>query len=345
MQPIERYGVAALLFLIATIGAVVLWDQSETEVLPDKEVVAANEKPVKKKASQNTHQSPKDIANNLLAAIDPKKPAGKTGRIHLGGKPAANGNPGTGGNQSGGMANTNNDSWARGSKSPMTIPLGQIAKGPKQQAKAPLSAAEIEIANRKNPNGKNMGTAGLIELDRNKQVRNDGANNQKRSDGRTYKITPGDTLGGIAVSELGGYSKLGALLKANPGMTAESALSVGKVINIPDLGQGAASGKVADALFKSNPSAKPSNAAAPKSGRSYTVAEGDSLWKIASSQLGDGIRHAEIKKLNGFLTSDQLSVGMVLALPSGASTSVAQNTKSKPATTTPKSSFKPGVIR
>ena len=43
MQPIERYGVAALLFLIVTIGAVVLWDRSEaqamgtvvTEILPD----------------------------------------------------------------------------------------------------------------------------------------------------------------------------------------------------------------------------------------------------------------------------------------------------------------------
>ena len=37
MQPIERYGVAALLFLIVTIGAVVLWDQSETQAAPPGE--------------------------------------------------------------------------------------------------------------------------------------------------------------------------------------------------------------------------------------------------------------------------------------------------------------------
>ena len=87
MQPIERYGVAALLFLIATIGAVVLWDQTESDALPDQEVKAAVEKPAKKWSTQNTHTPPKDIANNLLAAIDSKKTAAKGGRINLNNKP------------------------------------------------------------------------------------------------------------------------------------------------------------------------------------------------------------------------------------------------------------------
>ena len=339
MQPIERYGVAALLFLIATIGAVVLWDQTESDALPDQEVKAAVEKPAKKWSTQNTHTPPKDIANNLLAAIDSKKTAAKGGRINLNNKPAAAGDPGKGGNQAGGVAHTNNDTWARGSKNAMTIPLGQPVIEPKP--KAGLTKAEIEIASRKNPNTKSMAAGGLIDLDRDKKV----PAATKSSTARTYEITPGDTLGGIAVSELGGYSKLGLLLKANPGMTAESALIVGKVINIPDLGQDAPKAKVADAIFQKTPSPKAATASATKGGRSYTVREGDSLWRIASNELGDGMRHAEIKKLNSFLKSDQLSVGMVLTLPSGASNSVAQNTPTKPADQTPKSRFKPGVIR
>ncbi|MCU0913666.1 MAG: LysM peptidoglycan-binding domain-containing protein [Planctomycetes bacterium] len=52
-------------------------------------------------------------------------------------------------------------------------------------------------------------------------------------------------------------------------------------------------------------------------GRWYTVQNGDSLWKIASSQLGSGARCEEIAKLNaGILPSPEaLDVGMRLRLP------------------------------
>ena len=46
----------------------------------------------------------------------------------------------------------------------------------------------------------------------------------------------------------------------------------------------------------------------------YTVQRGDSLWEIASKQLGSGTRYREIMTLNG-LKSDQIQPGQTLYLP------------------------------
>ena len=51
----------------------------------------------------------------------------------------------------------------------------------------------------------------------------------------------------------------------------------------------------------------------------YIVKKGDSLWKIAEKQLGNGARYTEIKTLNN-LKSDTLKVGQVLKMPSATKT-------------------------
>jgi nucleoid-associated protein YgaU len=52
-------------------------------------------------------------------------------------------------------------------------------------------------------------------------------------------------------------------------------------------------------------------------GKQYVVREGDSLWKIAAEQLGDGSRYTEIAKLNGDILDDEdtLFIGMRLKMP------------------------------
>jgi nucleoid-associated protein YgaU len=55
----------------------------------------------------------------------------------------------------------------------------------------------------------------------------------------------------------------------------------------------------------------------PEQSSWHVVREGDSLWRIAAEQLGDGNRYSEIVKLNaGVLDNeDNLSVGMRLRMP------------------------------
>jgi len=52
-------------------------------------------------------------------------------------------------------------------------------------------------------------------------------------------------------------------------------------------------------------------------GKQYAVREGDSLWKIAAEQLGEGSRYTEIAKLNAGILDDEdtLSIGMRLRMP------------------------------
>lgn len=61
-------------------------------------------------------------------------------------------------------------------------------------------------------------------------------------------------------------------------------------------------------------SARPDERAAPKT---YTMVAGDSLWKVAKTQLGDSARWGEIQKLNGISDAElkRLPIGKVLKLP------------------------------
>ncbi|MFH1369952.1 MAG: LysM peptidoglycan-binding domain-containing protein [Planctomycetota bacterium] len=71
-------------------------------------------------------------------------------------------------------------------------------------------------------------------------------------------------------------------------------------------------------LVKPSTSASAAKSSTPaKQGNIYIVKEGDSLWRIASEQLGDGNRYKEIVKLNNDIlaSEDDIQVDMKLKLP------------------------------
>jgi nucleoid-associated protein YgaU len=102
--------------------------------------------------------------------------------------------------------------------------------------------------------------------------------------GREYTIKSGDTLEGIARTELGDGQRWKQIVEMNPGLDPKS-LKIGRKIMLPS-GSGASS------------AAKPASSEAPAtaSGNSYTVQKGDTLFGIARKIYGSAT-DADIKRI------------------------------------------------
>ena len=160
--------------------------------------------------------------------------------------------------------------------------------------------------------------------------------------GRIYTVVDGDNLGSIAkkvygLDEGNRMVNIKRIIQANEAvLLSPNEVRVGQKLIIPPLPTSPTMTKVpvAPAVNTSRPMdvlpqklfekvealgrRAPATAPAPVAeGRWYTVQSGDSLWKIAASQLGSGTRCDEIAKLNAetLSSSDTLDVGMKLRLP------------------------------
>jgi nucleoid-associated protein YgaU len=167
----------------------------------------------------------------------------------------------------------------------------------------------------------------------------------KQAPAKVYVVQSGDSISGIAKKVYGDkegvkQKNIDAIFAANRKTLSKiNDLQVGQKLVIPQIaGSPVISSTPADVLTDKNftkvesvsqknstaNTSKPAAAAktekpAPtvKSGSVYVVKEGDSLWKIAATQLGDGNRYREIVKINsGVLSSeDDIAVGMQLKMP------------------------------
>jgi len=150
---------------------------------------------------------------------------------------------------------------------------------------------------------------------------------------QAYVVQDGDNLSTIALQFYGAekgnkIAVITALFKANSKLLkSPDDIYVGQTLIIPPLSdltgeQEKSSGGLASSIFEKVtsigrerlPSKKPEQSGR---GKTYTVRDGDSLWKIAADQLGDGSRYPEIAKLNEDVLSDEdsLTVGMTLKMP------------------------------
>ena len=162
--------------------------------------------------------------------------------------------------------------------------------------------------------------------------------NARRTMPKVYVVSDGDNLGSIAKRFYGpeeGNRWVNSLkiFEANRGvLESPHKLVIGQKIVVPPLkapkpDKDKPDSSLAGSLFeraksigrKLLPAANdPKPAPKTKPGRQYVVHDDDSLWQIATKQLGDPIRYKEIVKLNPGVLKDEnttLRIGMQLNLP------------------------------
>ncbi len=146
---------------------------------------------------------------------------------------------------------------------------------------------------------------------------------------KTYIVSEGDNLAIIAQKFYGpdeGNKKINVarIFEANRKLLKSlDEIYVGQTLTIPPLIDKTDS-VFSDSLFdkvksigRRLTSAETSKAPSVRRSKQYVVREGDSLWRIAVEQLGDGTRYKEISELNADIlgNEDYLAVGMQLRIP------------------------------
>ena len=136
-----------------------------------------------------------------------------------------------------------------------------------------------------------------------------GVSDAPRPQERYYTVQKDDSLWKIAQKELGSPFRHTEIQTLN-NLPANHVLQPGQRLKLPRAGTEVVSASPVNRTSTQQP-ASPSPAGQQSD---YIVKEGDSLWKIAQMQLGDGSRWPDIQKLNN-LPGKDLMVGQKLRLP------------------------------
>jgi nucleoid-associated protein YgaU len=303
MQPIERYGLIALIFLVITIAAACLWE-------PKEDKPADKSSPVASAASEGSAEaSPR--SRDYVGARTQDKRAGQgiserqrerlvaleeeAGTSELGAEDVAT--------REAKLARREAALAARGLDGAPVDPAASLAPAPaaSDAGRTHLGERADELLSSAAAKAKD-----LVDLARPGTEKPASAPATKR----TYVVQKGDTLSEIASKELGTWKRWQEIVAANPGLDP-SGLRVGARLALP--GGGPAAQAERPSAAKTLASETPRKAAS-----SYVVQSNDSLWKIAAKTLGDGERWREIAELNPDIDPDVLVVGATLRLPGGA---------------------------
>jgi len=295
MQTIERYGVVALIFLIVTVLAVILWDGEPT----GEATARAAEHPAPARRSIRAEPAAVSRAESPQASTDPS-----TGQ-------------------------SSDPSSAPGPRvelrlKPVPRPLSR------EQAEEPEAPpAGLRVARETTAGDRDLPRRAAAPPP-DEPVQERPAVERRREEApreRIYVVRASDTLSEISQAELGTSKRWREILLLNPGLDP-ARLAVGQKIRLPsgESVPGASVAPVAEGGTDATATAKtgatapaarpaPANVAA---GPTHRVRPGESLWKIAAQRLGDGERWREIARLNPTLDPNHLIVGREIVLPSGA---------------------------
>jgi nucleoid-associated protein YgaU len=140
---------------------------------------------------------------------------------------------------------------------------------------------------------------------------------------KTYTIKPGDSLWIIAKEQYGDGSKHDLIAKANPSLNPNN-LKVGSKIVIPPLPSSGTPGDSGTVVTHPGET----------SGETYTVKAGDTLWTIAQSHYGNGVKAKLIEQANPGIKGT-LHIGQKITLPADATPTTAESPSTGTSTSRP----------
>jgi nucleoid-associated protein YgaU len=295
MQSIERYGVVALLFLVVTVVAVLLWDSAEPDELPGTRPPSAQRELASPagnggggSVAMRSEARPlrRDLAPKLAAEEAAERPSRALRASERLSVPEPDRVP---------------PSSAGSTAGADLVPAAPESRALPAEAKRPSDPPERAA----------VVSAPAVPT----TVRPAEAAAPKR---RIYEVQKGDTLSEIASAELGTSKRWREIVELNPGLDP-ARLKVGVRLVLPTEG---GSAKTPDVVRRAGEAAKPAakgkDAKKPDKTVRYRVQSGDSLWKIAARELGDGERWRESAAANPGFDADRLLVGQELVLPASA---------------------------
>ncbi len=316
MHSIERYGIVALLFLVVTVVAVLMWDGNKGKkkgVVPESAALAAGQ------ALPATEQHPMTDDASRLNLVAESQP-GPLQRHPRAGRA--------------GFAQTNEPQAL--TSEPAALQDGALQDGAAfQEGVLPQDGAAIGTPTQpvlQSPLERPAPEEPVIGLNAGPSPLRTPASTGTHA----YAVRAGDTLSEIAQRELGSSRRWQELVAANPGLDPAK-LRVGKTIQIPGAKTGAGtqvaalSKKDAGSRAASESSKGTTSTATPQTSgtaKTWKVGKGENLWRIAENALGDGKRWGEIARLNPKVDPDKLVRGQTRLLP-GSTTSGAKKTSTQ----------------
>jgi nucleoid-associated protein YgaU len=296
MHKLERYGVAALVFLLMAVLAVSLWRGSKPLPAEPLARTKTSAEPLRGRSASG-HQAQEGAASRTQSLPLHRPPAGQEASLR--------------GDQNVSDAararQRSRSAQAEVRSNPQSPQREQLVSSDPSSVGSTATAPAAQTAQRQAAS-----QAGPIQ---NTVARAEpAAARTEEARPSNYVIRAGDTLSTIAARLLGDEDRWGEIARANPDLDPKR-LPVGKTIRVPAEGSlpGAAERKAEPKTVASKPASRVESA--PRTGGSYTVRAGDSLSTIAASVLGDGSRWREIRDLNPGVDPSRLAVGAQLAMP------------------------------
>lgn len=301
MHPIERFGLISLILLTGCVTAIALYDAKDED--PNQEAIEAPTPSVAERAAADEREQlalrqenerrekAARVAREALAAAEVKATTERTGRER--------------------QERTEKAARRWTETTPANLETERKRSGlPRREVRDPeadLAARELQ-ARRTLPVSVGEAPLGLgsqPEAASKPAPRQRAETNPKQGQTREYVVAKGDVLGLISQRELGSTRHINLIEQLNPKLDANH-IRQGQVILLPLEVPEAKASKPAAVATKSDP--------APATG-DYQVADGESLWGIAQSQLGNGGLWEQIAALNPKIDPDRLEPGTWLVLP------------------------------